>query len=80
MAGAVKDVFPDALISTGVVTGATDLRHYQGLYRQRFNFVPLTYRSDGVERFHGSNERVSVADYRKMVQCYIRILERSVGG
>lgn len=79
LATAVKDVFPDALISTGVVTGATDLRHYHGLYRHRFNFVPLTYLSDDVERFHGSNERVGVADYRKMVQCYIRILQRSVG-
>lgn len=77
IAGAVRDVFPNALLSTGVVTGATDLRHYRGLYAQRFNFVPLTYQPDDLERFHGTDERVSVEAYRKMVICYIRLLQRA---
>ena len=79
ISGAVRDLFPDVLISTGAVTGATDLRHYQGLYRQRFNFVPLIYRADDLKRFHGRNERVSVDDYVRMVQCYVRIIERYNG-
>ena len=76
---AVQDVYPDALLSTGVVTGATDLRHYAGLFELRYNFAPLVYTPDDIARFHGRDERVSVDGYARMIQVKAQMLRRLVG-
>lgn len=76
---AVHDVMPDAVISTGVVTGATDLRHYEGIIDLRYNFTPVVLEADDVPRIHGRDERISIDTYADLVRIKTRMLQRLAG-
>lgn len=74
LAQTARETFPDVLVSTGLVTGATDARHYAGLYEARYNFSPMSLKPQDLPTVHGTNERIPVADYLRMVRFYIRLL------
>ena len=76
IAASVREVFPDAVITTGAVIGATDLRHYRGLYRQRYNFLPVLLDADDVARFHGRDERIAVGTWARLIEIKARLLQR----
>lgn len=75
LADVTRAVFPDAVVTTGLMLGATDARHYEGLYDNRYNFMPVTLNAEDLQRIHGANERIAVADYAKLIRWYRRLLE-----
>ncbi|MGH8460336.1 MAG: M20 family peptidase [Stenotrophobium sp.] len=79
LAKTVNEIFPQAVVTTGIVVGATDLRHYAGLYDNRYNFLPNLYTPDDLPRIHGSNERISVSGYADMIRFYMRLLHNAAG-
>lgn len=80
IAASVREVLPEARITTGIVVGATDLRHYAGIHRHRYNFSPVLLTAQDIPRIHGTNERIGVADYARMIDIKTRILRRLAGG
>lgn len=66
----VEAVYPDAIVAPGLVVGATDLRHYAGVVEARYNFLPGRLEAEDLERIHGSDERIAVAEYENMVRFY----------
>lgn len=77
IAKTVQDVFPDVVVSTGIVIGGTDLRNYVGLYEHRYNFAPFRIRPDDLVRIHGHNERLSVDDYVRGIEFYRRLMRNA---
>ena len=75
----VNEVFPDAVVTTGLVIGATDNRHYGAVRDARYNFLPVTITEEDLSRVHGTNERIGVADYSRMIQFYARLLHNAAG-
>lgn len=75
----VNEVFPDAIVTAGIVIGATDNRHYGAVREQRYNFAPETQLSEDLLRVHGANERLGVDDYARAVQFYARLLQNVAG-
>ena len=75
LAEVTRAVFPDAVVTTGLMLGATDARHYEGLYDNRYNFMPVTLNSEDLQRIHGANERIAVADYARLIRWYRLLLE-----
>jgi carboxypeptidase PM20D1 len=73
---ALHDLFPDAVIVPGVMNGATDSRHFQGLTSDVYRFVPAVRVKSDLPRIHGTNERASVTDLATMVRAYRRIIQR----
>jgi carboxypeptidase PM20D1 len=70
----IRQVFPDALVAPGQVVGATDARHYAALSTNVYRFLPQRLRSADVERIHGVNERIAVADYAYGVRFYHQLI------
>ena len=64
-------------MSPGLVVGATDGRHYQGVARAVLRFVPITMRKDDLTRFHGNDERIGIADYMRAITFYERLMSAS---
>lgn len=75
IARSVNEVLPEAIVSSGLVVGTTDLRHYAGRYVDRYNFLPTPLAAEDLVRIHGSNERIAVADYARMVSFAVRLIE-----
>ncbi len=70
----VNQVFPDAVVASGLVTGGTDARHYDSVAASRYNFLPVRLQRDDLSRIHGANERIAVEDYANLVRFYIQLL------
>lgn len=70
----IEQIFPDAIVVPGLVVGATDLRHYADVIDARYNFTPGRLVASDLERIHGIDERVSVAEFANMVRFYQQLL------
>ncbi|MBF6330284.1 M20/M25/M40 family metallo-hydrolase [Nocardia transvalensis] len=67
IADIARTVVPGIVITTGVVPGATDSRHYDGLATTRCNFAPIALTSADLERIHGTDERLSRLNYARLI-------------
>lgn len=73
----IREVFPDVLVAPGLMIAATDSRHYAGIADNIFRFSPVRATSEDLKRFHGTNERLSVDNYRDMIRFYRRLIENT---
>ncbi|MTV37630.1 M20 family peptidase [Duganella radicis] len=69
----IREVFSDAVVAPGIVIGATDARHYQGVSDHVYRFSPVRAGKDDLPRFHGTNERIGVDNYLEAVRFYVRL-------
>jgi carboxypeptidase PM20D1 len=67
---ALTNTFPGVVVAPGLVTGATDSRHYAELSASTYRFSPLWLKPDDLSRVHGTNERIGVENFQRMVQFY----------
>ena len=74
VAAAIRTTFPHAAVAPGLVVGASDGRHYEGLARAVFRFAPYTLGKDDLARLHGNNERIAIADYMRAIAFYERLI------
>ena len=74
IAQTTREIFPDAVISTGLVVGATDARHYGEVIESRYNFSPMPLRPADLPTVHGTNERIAIEDYLRMIRFYVLLL------
>lgn len=77
VAAAVRATFPEAAIAPGLVLGATDGRHYEGVAKGVLRFAPFRMRKSDLARFHGNDERVGIADYMRAIGFYERLMSGS---
>ena len=73
----IRSVFPEAIVAPYVVVGATDARQYAALSPNVYRFLPAQMNQEAIESMHGSNERMPVANYPKMVQFYATLIRNS---
>lgn len=77
LATTIREVFPDVLVSPGLMVAATDSRHYTEVTDTIFRFSPVRANSEDLKRFHGTNERLSIANYADMIRFYRRLMENT---
>jgi carboxypeptidase PM20D1 len=73
---AVRDVFPGIPIVPGLLSGASDARHYIPFSDTVIRFSPFILSSGELASAHAENERVAVASLGAAVQFYRRVIER----
>ena len=74
LAAAIRQIHPDAVVAPYLVLGATDARHYASLTPNVYRFLPVRLASRDLERLHGVDERIGVADYLDAVRVYAQII------
>jgi carboxypeptidase PM20D1 len=70
----IHQLIPGAIVTPYLVLGATDARHFSGLSDNIYRFLPIRMDPVDLERMHGSNERVGVADYERAIHFYILLV------
>jgi carboxypeptidase PM20D1 len=73
----IRQTAPDAIVAPSLLVAATDSRHYAGLTRHIYRFLPITIGSDDTNRYHGINERISIEDYERCVRFYAQLIRNS---
>lgn len=71
---ALRELQPGVVVAPGLLIGGTDSRHFTDIADEVLRFSPIHATSPDMARFHGSNERISVANHVEMIQFYERLL------
>jgi carboxypeptidase PM20D1 len=74
----IREVFPDALVAPGLMVAATDSIHYGEISQHIFKFSPVRANAEDLKRFHGTNERLSTANYADAIRFYHRLITEVV--
>jgi carboxypeptidase PM20D1 len=75
----VRETFKNTIVAPGLMLGGTDSRHFAGVSDAIYRFSPVRARSEDLPRFHGTNERLSLANYGEMIQFYQQLLKNGAG-
>jgi len=74
---ALRALEPEVVVAPGLLVGGTDSRHMQGLADGVYRFSPVRATSRDLERFHGTDERISIANYVALIGYYERLIRDS---
>ncbi len=74
VARALGEVIPEALVAPGLVVGGTDSVHYEKISGPGYRFVPYRLQAADLARIHGTNERVSVANFAEVIKYYGQLI------
>ncbi len=73
----VQQAFPEALVVPGLYIAASDSRHFIDVADSIYRFSPIRATHEDLKRFHGSNERLSIANYAEMIRFYHQLLRNT---
>jgi len=73
----VRQFCRDCIFAPFTVIGATDSRHFYGLSKNVFRFIPYEATREDLKRFHGINERISLADNERAIRFYYQLIRNS---
>ena len=76
----VREVYGDVIVVPGLIIAASDTRHYGKIAEDAYRFNPMIVTPEDLTGFHGTNEKISIANLAQGVRTYVRILERGAGG
>jgi carboxypeptidase PM20D1 len=71
---AIHQVFPEAIVTPGLVVAVTDSRHYSALTGNILHFSPICLGPDDLPRIHGADERISTEEYGDVVRFYGQLI------
>ncbi|HOP64318.1 MAG TPA: M20 family peptidase [Spirochaetota bacterium] len=70
IAGAVRTLWPEAVVSPYLVVGGTDARKYEGLSDCIYRFSPYRVDNSEMKQMHGTNEHISIENIKNCVKYY----------
>jgi len=73
----VQEIFPESVISPGLVIATTDSRHYASVVKNIYRFLPVEINRSDIQGIHGHNEHVSVENYKNTIRFYKRLIVNS---
>lgn len=75
VAGALRKVYPEAVVAPALMLGYADAFHYQSMTADIYRFRPMTLRSEDTRRIHGVDERIAIPDYLRHVRFYAQLMQ-----
>lgn len=75
----IRSIAPDVIVAPYLVVVVTDSRHYSGLSRNVFRFLPLRLTSRDLERMHGTDERIGIREYEGAIRIYRQLVLEAAG-
>ncbi|HSB99405.1 MAG TPA: M20/M25/M40 family metallo-hydrolase, partial [Burkholderiaceae bacterium] len=73
----VRELFPGTIVAPGLMIGATDSRHFEAVSDHIYRFSPVRARPEDLPRFHGTNERISLANLTELIRFYHRLVQQA---
>lgn len=70
----VRSLFPGTIVAPGLMIGGTDSIHFTRIADHIYRFSPVRARPEDLPRFHGTDERISVANLGELVRFYHQLL------
>jgi len=77
MESTIRQTAPEAIVAPSLLVAATDSRHYANLTKNVLRFLPITLTAADTHRYHGTDERISLADYLRCISFYAQLIRNS---
>jgi carboxypeptidase PM20D1 len=71
----IKKCFPEVVVAPYLVLGATDARYFRNVTKNAYRFMPVRMTEEDLKRPHGTNERISVQDFKNVVKFYVELIK-----
>ncbi len=72
----VRELFPGTIVAPGLMVGGTDSRHFGEVADHIYKFSPVRAKPEDLPRFHGTDERISLANLAELIRFYHRLLQQ----
>ena len=73
----IREVLPEVVVTPYLVIAATDARHYGIVSNNVYRFSPMELKGEDLARIHGTNERISIENYGRMIRFYHRLIQNA---
>lgn len=70
----VREIYGNVVITPGLMIAGSDTRHYGKIADNAFRFNPIIMTPEDLTGFHGTNEKISVANYLQGIRSYVQII------
>jgi carboxypeptidase PM20D1 len=70
----LREVYGEVVVTPGLMIAGSDSRHYGKVADNAFRFNPMTVTQEDLTGFHGTNEKISVANLAQGIRTYVQIL------
>lgn len=71
----ISQIFPEAIVTSYLMLGATDARKYQQLCQHIYRFTPAQMDKSEVQRMHAPDERIHTDNVQKAVAFFLTLLD-----
>lgn len=72
-----QEIFPEVVVTPGLVIAATDSRFFSEVSDQTYRFMPVKLTKADLSRIHGINERIHTDNYKKGIHFYYQLIKNS---
>ena len=74
IARTMGELHAGVVVAPALMIGATDSRYFDLVADNVYKFSPVRARPEDLPRFHGTNERISTANYVELIQFYHQLI------
>jgi len=74
IARTLAELHPGVVVAPALMIGATDSRYFDAVAANVYKFSPVRASPEDLKRFHGTDERISTANYVEMIQFYHQLI------
>ncbi len=75
----IREVFGDMMISSYLMIGGTDSRHYSELSDSIYRFMPCRLSADELNLMHADDEYISIENFMRMIDFYDKFVKKVAG-
>jgi carboxypeptidase PM20D1 len=71
----IYQLFPDIVVSPGLLGGGTDSKHFQSVADNVYRFYPTRINPENMGGLHGNNEHIPVSNYFETIQFNYQLMK-----
>lgn len=71
----IRESFENTYVAPALANVGTDSYNFSEISPSVYRFAPYQLTSENLDRIHGDNERITIENYKAMINFYYRIMK-----
>jgi carboxypeptidase PM20D1 len=73
----IRQMFPGVIVAPYLVGVRTDAKFYSKISEGVYRFIPVVMNKKDLDLLHGTNEKISLDAYKKIITFYMQLIKNS---